>query len=247
MKRSMLAATAAILLSGASVPALAADMFGGSTKDEPPFSKVETVRWSGIYLGAQGGYGNANHEVNVDISGGGKTFNLLDLDGINSRGFVGGVTGGADLARGRFLFGVLGGYSFNNIESQASIFNGGASAKLEKGDEWYVGGRAGVLVNPKTLLYIGAAYVHTDYTASASIGSTPVGSLSQDYDGLKGLAGAEFVIGGGFFGKVEYQHDFYGDVTWFNKGGLKVTDSADEDKILGGIIYKIGGGAIGLE
>lgn len=247
MKISTLAAgvaLSALMVTGA----VASDLNGGSLKDAPSFEAPAIVNWSGVYLGVQGGYGNANHEVNVTGSDrySGKTFNLIDLDGLNSSGFVGGVNGGADIARGRFLVGVLGGYTFDNMKTDLSLFNGGAKFSLDKNNEWYVGGRAGYVVAPRTLAYIGAAYVQTEYELS---GTGIKKNVSETYDGVKALAGIEYAVGGGLFAKIEYQHDFYGDVTWHeSKTGsiAKVTDSLDEDKVLFGISYKIGADRVGF-
>lgn len=238
MKISTLAA--GVALSALMITGAVASDLNGSLKDSPSFEAPAVVNWSGFYLGAQGGYGNANHEVSADAKGDGQTFNLIDLDGLNSPGFVGGVYGGADLMRGRFLVGALGGYTLDNMSTEVSIGNGYVKGKLEKNDEWYVGGRAGYLVASKTLAYIGAAYVQTEYEASAKIGGQSVGSLSKTYDGIKAIAGVEYAMGSGFFAKLEYQHDFYGDVTWYDSDCGKITDSLDEDKVLFGISYKIG-------
>lgn len=54
----------------ASPAVLAADIYGGSTKDGPAGSIVSssegTVNFSGFYVGVQGGYGNANHNLSVN-------------------------------------------------------------------------------------------------------------------------------------------------------------------------------------
>lgn len=203
-----------------------------SLKDGPvAISTLPAITWTGFYLGAHVGYGNANHEINVE----GDSFNFLNLNGLNSSGVVGGVNGGFDYSNGRVLFGVLGGYTWDGMETSLSIFDGALRADLEKNDEWYIGGRAGIHPTQGTLIYIGGAYVQTEYELSA-------GGFKQteDYDGFKALAGFEMHLGGGVFTKLEYQHNFLGDATWLNDDGAKITDTADEDIFLFGLHYKFG-------
>lgn len=213
-------------------------------KDEPgTFESPAMVNWTGFYIGVHGGYGNANHELTVDKSykteGGTDTFNWLDLDGINSRGFIGGVNGGLDLSRGGWVFGVLGGYSFTNMESSLSVADGAAKWTLSKQDEWYVGGRVGRVVAPRTLVYLLAAYTQTEYELSGTgIDDKP----SQTYSGIKAGVGGEFALTNNIFLGMEYTHDFYGKQDWINEDGFKVSDSLDEDKIMATLKFKLNGG-----
>lgn len=224
--------------------AQAADVYN-SYKDPPRAAVLESVpaiAWTGFYLGAQVGYGNANHEVDFDVNeeyGGGESFNVFNLNGLNSHGAVGGLYGGFDWRRERIVIGALGGYTWTGMETTLSLFEGALDASLEKQDEWYVGGRIGALVWEHTLLYVGAAYVSTEYEASARAGGNSE-SISRDTDGVKVLAGIETNLSGGLFAKLEYQHDFYDDITWHSSEGGSVTSKLDEDKILFGVHYKFG-------
>jgi outer membrane immunogenic protein len=224
------------------MPSNAADVYqGGSTKDAPgAYTPAEIgVNWSGVYIGAHGGYGNANHELSVDESYEGKSFNIIDLDGINSRGFVGGIDAGADVARNGWLFGVLGGYSFSNMESSLSLFDGEGKLTLSKQDEWYIGGRIGRVVAPRTMFYLLAAYTQTEY----ELGGTGIDEKPhQSYSGIKAGTGVEYALGANTFFGLEYAHDFYGKQDWLNEDGIKISDSLDEDKIQATFKIKFGGG-----
>ena len=52
------------------VPAFAADIYGGSTKDGPAgvvaAGTDSSIAWGGFYVAVQGGYGNANHNLTVN-------------------------------------------------------------------------------------------------------------------------------------------------------------------------------------
>ncbi len=201
---------------------------------------LPAITWNGFYVGAHVGYMNANHEINVDErydiddGGGSENFNWLNLNGLNSSGAVGGVNGGYDWSNGSVLIGALAGYTWDAAETSLSAF-GRFNATLKKENEWYVGARAGLIPWKHTAIYIGGAYIETEYELSSG-----GFKQSEDYQGFKALAGIETHISGGAFLKLEYQHNFLGDVTWLNEDGFKVTDTADEDIALIGVVYKIG-------
>lgn len=230
--------------------AKAADVYQRDTfKDTPSVSRATVTSeatpaiWGGFYIGGHVGYGNANHEFDVREEDDKYFDAALNLDGLNSSGFVGGLNTGYDVQRGRVVFGALGGYSWTGMETTASASFGSNSAtdSLEKQDEFYLGGRAGILVAKDVLAYAGAAWVHTEYEIGGDLGrELREGRIatSQDYDGVKALLGVEMHIDGGVFAKLEYQHNFFGDVRWVNEDSLKVTDSLDEDIVLIGVSYK---------
>lgn len=242
--RIFLAVIATIISIGSAV---AADAYfrTSSTKDAPLSLSVgnETaVNWSGIYIGGQVGYGVGSHEIDANqtfqTEEGPESFSLFNLNGLASSGLVGGINGGLDVQRGNVVIGALGGFTFTGMETTFDAFNNQFSATLKKQNERYVGGRAGILVTPKSLIYIGAAYVASEYKMTANVEG--FGAISKDYDGIKPLVGIETVLRGGVFAKLEWQHDFYGDVTWINQNGLKITDTLDEDKFMLGVSFKFG-------
>ncbi len=155
-----------------------------------------------------------------------------------SRGFVGGIDGGFDVARNGWVFGLLGGYSFSNMESSLSVFDGAAELNLSKQDEWYLGGRLGRVVAPRTMFYLLAAYTQTEYELSGTgIDQSP----HQSYSGIKAGTGVEYALGANSFFGLEYAHDFYGKQDWLNGDGIKISDSLDEDKIQATFKIKFGG------
>lgn len=329
------------LLTGAAIGALmigsanAADILGnGSLKDDAPAGGGGVVNWTGFYIGVQGGYGNANHnlsleeyhgaycwdqdytqdqvqpedpynpwsygsghvdQLNEDGScggspvlgtktgpyGGGNTKDhgngvgattnawneddhatvdggkreLARLDGVNSRGALGGGRLGFDWARGRLLFGAFAEYNFSNMESNASIAGLG-NFSLEKQDEWAVGGRVGYIVAPRTMVYALAAYKQTEYDVKGLdnpvLGLTNVSS-GATFDGVAVGGGIEFALMANVFLGLEYQHTFYGKQTLINFGpeagsnaeaighGVRVIDDLDEDAIMATLKIKLNG------
>lgn len=181
------------------------------------------------------------HYANVDPS----THTLATLDGLNSRGFIGGGTIGADYQMGRFVIGAFGSYDFANFESSGGIPDFDASFKVSKGDEWSAGLRAGYLLTPRVLAYALVAYTQTDYKFSAALG-TESGSKTVDFDGVSVGGGLEVAITNNVFLGAEYKHTFYNGETIFDTGGVRVggfgkriVDDLDEDKIMATLKVKL--------
>lgn len=231
MKKFATALLGASLLSV--VPANASDLFGGSTKDPVttgPSYSGGVVNWTGLYVGGQFGWLNANHNLFVDP--------VFDLDGINSSGLVGGGRIGFDVARGRFLVGVFGDYNFTDAETSLEI--GGTGVTYEKDDEWTLGVRAGYIVAPKTLLYALIGYTETGYDFVS-----PFGDASFDYDGVTGGVGIEFAAGGNVFLGLEATHTWYGDQTLIAGRGFDLEDDLDETRVMANIKFKLNSSVFG--
>ena len=178
---------------------------------------------------------------------------LANLDGLNSHGFTGGVTLGADYQMQRFVVGVFGSYDFANMKTEGSITDF-ASFEIEKGDEWSLGARFGYLATPRTMVYALAAYTQTDYDFKASLANGG-GSASKtiDFDGIKVGGGVEIAVARNVFLGLEYTHTFYGDETLLNIAddsvggtatghGVRLIDDLDEDKIMGTLKIKLNNG-----
>lgn len=169
--------------------------------------------WTGCYVGLQGGYAIADHDVSVP--------GLVSLDGISGEGFQGGPTAGCDLQFDRFVVGAFADYSFRNVDTSASLF--GASATVGFEDAWSVGGRAGVLLTPDTLVYGLAAYQHTE------VNDLGTGLLS-DLDGWAGGAGIEVGFSPGWSLRGEYRYVAYEDA---KIGGFVDLDSSEHQARIG--------------
>ena len=193
-----------------------------------------------------------NQQNDVVVSG--QSRELANLDGLNSHGFVGGGQIGLDKQMGRWVFGLFGTYDWTNMEttlslSDALIGNGGAEFSLEKNYEWSAGARAGVLVNPRTLLYALAAYTETEYELNGpGVGAVEGLKTTNTFSGISAGGGIEFAVTNNIFAGLEYTHLFGGEETWFNtynageNHGLKVVDDLDEDKIMGTLKIKLNSG-----
>ncbi len=163
---------------------------------------------------------------------------LFNLDGLNSAGFIGGAQVGYDQQIGRFVVGVFGSYDWSNMETTLDVLSGTPFAfggSYEKQDEWSVGARAGILVNPRTLTYLSVAYTETTYELSA----TGLNSKEFDYSGVSVGGGIEYALTQNIFVGLDYAHTFYGEETLFDSKatgpgsvGVRVKDELDEDKVM---------------
>jgi len=195
--------------------------------------------------------------TNADLPGGGFLGNyapigiepgdsreIAHLDGLNSTGIVGDIRAGYDQQlSNRFLVGIFGTYGFSNMDADGSAAGVG-SFKLERGDDWSVGARAGVLVNDSTLLYALAAYTQTEYDLSLTDGAATL-SKTTTFDGITVGAGIELAVANNVFLGIEGTHTFYGEETIFDdydavtNVGTSVDDDLSETKILGTLKIKI--------
>lgn len=231
MRMKLLAAIglAAALLAG---PAVGADIYKNSTQDVGHFAEPsQPVNWTGFYVGGQGGWVAGSHELSLDTPAG----TLFSFDGIAADGAIGGVRVGFDLARSRFLFGVFADYNWSNAETELEI--GGASTALfEKDNEWTIGGRAGYLVAPRTLVYGLVGYTQSGFD---------IGGASFDTDGITAGGGVEFVTLGNIAFGLEASHTWYDDVTLASGGGIALKDELNETRVLGTLKLKLNSGLFG--
>lgn len=164
------------------------------------------------------------------------------LDGLNSSGGFAGGTVGADIQRGRFVFGAFADYHFSAAEMTAGAAVNGTSvfsASIEDGDSWMAAGRVGYLVDDRALLYVLGGYGQQDVTYKLG-----TDSLDKTHSGFIAGAGAEYALSQNFFIALEYQHFFGDEETLIDETGLKVTDEMDSDKVMLKAKLKLGGNSL---
>jgi outer membrane immunogenic protein len=161
---------AAILLAGATA-ATAADLGRGSSTGSMKDAPGTSVSWEGAYAGAQAGYAS---------------FGASDVDG---DGVIGGLNAGYDFQRGVLVFGPYASVNWSNAELTSE-------SVVQKGIDWSVGGRAGVLVSPRILAYGKAGFTQTEYDIK--------GGGSDVMQGVEFGPGVEFSVAPGLFIGAEY-------------------------------------------
>ena len=139
-----------------------------------------------------------------------------DRVGIEDDGADGAVYGagiGYDIQRGRGVFGIEAEISDSSAdECIGDVVIAGDALCASAGRDLDVGGRAGAAVAPNLLLYAKAGYsnarVSLDYDDGP--GSTVADyRISENLDGIRLGAGAEYAIGPNSYLKAEYRYSNY--------------------------------------
>lgn len=161
---------AAILMAGATA-AGAADLSRGSSAGSIKDAPGTSVTWEGAYIGAQVGFASFG---DADISG---------------DGAIGGIHGGYDFQRSIVVFGPYASVNWSNAELKTP------DSTVEKGLDWSIGGRAGVLVSPRILAYGKVGFTQTEYKGSGK---------TETMNGVEFGPGVEFNVAPGLFVGGEY-------------------------------------------
>lgn len=203
-------------------PALAADLPTANADIYTP-TAVQGTYFHGAYIGVTGGFGAANNELNarVDAYGyEGDTYNLANanLDGIGAGLGLFGVNAGYDFRVGKFVFGPTIRYNWLSGSTDASAglfenyYTGGAS--FEYDNEFGVGGRLGLMVSDKTLVYTGLLYSRLETSGSVTFDGDTYGK-DYTFHGYTILAGIETMITPQLSLKIEGEYAQYGKETLF--------------------------------
>jgi outer membrane immunogenic protein len=167
--------------------------------------RAQADNWTGLYLGAGGGFGMANHEL--DFSNGPLipppiAFDV-NIDGLSGTGGLFTLGAGADYQiNSKLLIGAFFDYDWTDINTEinASLsgLGGGvtANAQMDVENQWFLGGRIGYLATPKTLLFFSGGYMRVDISDLTFKVSAPgLGSLSGVLAGIGSFSGT--FVGGG--------------------------------------------------
>ena len=135
---------------------------------------------------------------------------FAESDGLGGEGVTFRLGGGDDFQLGdRFVAGVFGDYNFGDTSAEASglgavsLFGAppiglGVGLKVDTGDSWVVGGRAGFLLNPDTLFYGVLGYTEMDMklTLAGAGGLIPYGPPDFSVIGPEGQVSKSYTAPG---------------------------------------------------
>lgn len=209
---------------------------GQGLKDGPP--SVEHSTWTGIYIGAGGGFNSLVSEFDgrpapATASDPGAAGAHASFDGLGSSGGFGTVVIGADYQFGaRWVVGAFGEYDFESLGSDASLAIPGiplsARADINVEGKASVGARLGYLPSPGTLWYIAGGYSRlslSDLKLSV-VGSDPDIAAKFGVPSLSGIfigGGAETKLTDHLSLRAEYRYTDFGS----GKVQLPTIDGAD--------------------
>jgi outer membrane immunogenic protein len=232
MKRILLSAATVVAMA---VPALAADL----PVKAPPMA-MPMSSWTGCYFNGGGGYGMWDQNV-TSFSSGVQTDNRVTDGG---RGWFGTVGGGCDLqVSGKWVVGIFGDYDFAGIHGDATVPVSGVSyAGREKmTSAGSVGGRIGYLITPSVLTYFSGGWTQArfdSFNLTLTTATTPSFTIgAHTYSGWFMGGGYEYQLNWmpfpGLFWKTEYRFAEYDKdslaLTVYNTGAA-TTRTIDSSK-----------------
>lgn len=134
----------------------------------------------------------------------------VDGDDQNIDGLLYGVNAGFDFAAGGAVIGAEAEYSDSTgkVETNTSDPDFFGFGRVQAERDLYVGLRAGVLVQPTTLVYVKGGYTNLKLGATARDGETELAGNFK-LDGYRAGVGAEQAIGERTFAKLEYRYSNY--------------------------------------
>lgn len=175
-------------------------------------STAQAGEWSGVYIGIGGGMGAANHELSFEEAPGVPINGSLVFDGIGGSGGIFTLGVGADYqVNSRLVLGAFFDYDWTNIESDIVDLQLGpdsVGADVDVENVWSIGGRAGYLVSPSTMLFLTAGYSRADISDIATTGAISgftVASVGK-FDGYFIGGGAEVKLSNALSLKGEYRY-----------------------------------------
>lgn len=150
--------------------------------------------------------------VGWDSSRPGSTEDIDNVDEIDQSidDIAYGVGIGYDFSAGGAVVGIEGEWMESNAKTEFDTtgFTTFGVSNIETGRDLYVGARAGVLLSPRTLLYVKGGYTNARYNVLATDNTTDI-ETDIDVDGWRAGAGAEFAITDNAFIKAEYRYSNY--------------------------------------
>jgi len=150
-------------------------------------AKADTpaAKWSGCYVGVQGGYGATHHDTSINVAGTGTPLDgsLLDIP-LSSQGGLVGMHAGCDMQVQQIVFGIMGDYNWQSqtMEINSPVLGGlipgiNPIARLAMDTSWTVAGRAGLVVAPNTLVYGLVGWTRLDTGDLTLVGGNLVASV----------------------------------------------------------------------
>jgi outer membrane immunogenic protein len=205
------------------------EALGASAMAYAPPAAPAAHNWTGFYVGAGGGYGMFNLGSSITQNGS----LVSDNQTVGGRGWFGTVGGGFDYQfNGHFVAGVFADWDISDIKGNWSDPYWEEGGPIKQNWAWYVGGRAGYLITPDLLAYIGGGFTQARFSDvhffDFGIPSRPDPDTmaAQTYNGWFIGGGAEAMLPWfpGLSVKSEYRFADYGakDVPILNQPSVAV-------------------------
>ncbi len=236
MKKYLLASVALIVV-GATAPALAADL-GARTyyNKAPAMAPAAVYSWTGFYIG--GHLGGAFND-NSNIFGGPGGFTDGNGSGNNGR-FLGGVQAGYDYQFApNWVLGVEGQYSWLGSDNNNNFVGTGFAFNSNRREISSVTGRLGYTWGP-AMLYFKGGYAYSDSSDTMNFAGAPITGFSRgSRDGYTLGGGLEYMFAQNWSAKVEYMYyDFDRNISTTFGAGASGNYRDEEHVIKAGLNYR---------
>lgn len=202
----------------------------------PAFAAPDNT-WTGLYAGAQLGYGWGSDETqNYSIS----NPSYSDWDGEHDiDGATGGIFAGYNYQKGNWVFGFEIDAELSNVEGDDPTWSYGDSISAEITSQVSARGRIGFAYD-RALFYATAglaiANIDTKYTDGAA-----VDSYDQTRSGWTAGAGVDYAFTPNWMARLEYRYADFGrvsNVTPTTDGGYAMKNDITEHAVRIGVGYK---------
>ncbi|HEY0624343.1 outer membrane protein [Sphingomonas sp.] len=139
-----------------------------------------------------------------------------DGDAGSSDGVTYGGAIGYDVQLGGAVIGAEAELTGSSVDTRAdSLLAAGDRLVVDMGRDIYLGARAGVAITPTTLLYAKGGYTNARVNTTYETGSSRT-EISEDMEGFRVGAGAEFKLSGNAYLKGEYRYSNYGKIDGYD-------------------------------
>ena len=139
-----------------------------------------------------------------------------DGDAGSSDGVTYGGAIGYDFQIGGAVIGAEAELTGSSVDTRAdSLLVAGDRLVADMGRDIYVGARAGVAITPTTLLYAKGGYTNAKVNTTYETGTTRT-EISEDMEGFRVGAGAEFKLSNNMYLKGEYRYSNYGKIDGYD-------------------------------
>ncbi len=220
-----------IVLLGATLPALAADLPAGPPVPyAPPPPPLRVYNWTSIYAGGNVGYGFATASSTATLFGASATASE-DLSGIIGGGQVGG-----NYQAGPAVFGIEADFDGSDQTNNTTFGIVSATDKIT----WVgtVRGRIGAAFD-RVLVYATAGGGEGKFTSSVTITGFGTASGSRTHAAWVAGAGIEVGITDNLSGRVEYLYLDTGNLNLVTIGALNVTGRVQDNLVRAGLNLRL--------
>jgi outer membrane immunogenic protein len=168
----------------------------GFPQPTPEYTPPAAYSWTGVYVGANGGYGWGSVQDGSDS--------------LSASGAIAGGQIGFNWQTGNLVVGLEGDYQWSGQKVQETIGCGFLCTLTEKAGVDYFGtGRVRLgFASNRALLYVtgGAAWTHISFSLDGNLGGLSANLLSASGSGVGWVAGGgfEMAVVGNLTGKIEY-------------------------------------------